>query len=213
MKKIIMILISIMIAGTLSAQVPNTFRYPVTLGMPAPGTVTGGVLNFRGLTSGNVQLKVPAAAGTGTIFQFPANNGTSGYVLKTNGSGVLTWNPAIEAAEQEDAAAIFVKQLQDTVSFTADTKTLALTDAGKIIYCSNANYQEITIPTNGAVAFPVGTVITFINTGPGIIRIEPAATVIRKSVLDSTTMNTVNQTYQIIKRATNKWYFIGDFRD
>lgn len=128
-------------------------------------------------------------------------------------AGVTQLNPDIPTGSQVDGSIIFVKQLQDTISFTADTKTLALTDAGKIIYCSNANYQEITIPTNGAVAFPIGTVITFINTGPGIIRIEPAATVIRKSVLDSCTMNTVNQTYQIIKRAINKWYFIGDFRD
>lgn len=122
-------------------------------------------------------------------------------------------NPVLNANGYLDNADYFVKLLQDTVSFTAETKTLALTDAGKIVYCSNADFQEITIPANNTVAFPVGTIITFINNGPGIVRLTPAATVVRKSVLDSTTMNTVNQTYQIIKRATNKWYFIGDFKD
>lgn len=140
------------------------------------------------------------------------NNTTTPTLFKVY-SGATQLNPDVPSTHYIDNATVFVKLLQDTVSFTAETKTLALTDAGKIVYCSNADFQEITIPANGTVAFPVGTIITFINNGPGIVRLTPAATVVRKSVLDSTTMNTVNQTYQIIKRATNKWYFIGDFKD
>lgn len=52
---------------------------------------TGGQLKLNGATSGEVLLKVNAAAGTGTIFQLPANNGTNTYVLQTDGSGVTSW--------------------------------------------------------------------------------------------------------------------------
>jgi len=52
---------------------------------------TGGQLKLNGATSGEVILKVAAAAGTGTVFQLPANNGTNTYVLQTDGAGVTSW--------------------------------------------------------------------------------------------------------------------------
>lgn len=50
-----------------------------------------GVAVFYGSTSGSVTIKAAAAAGTGTIFQLPASNGTNGYVLSTDGFGALSW--------------------------------------------------------------------------------------------------------------------------
>lgn len=52
---------------------------------------TGGQITFSGSTSGSVALRVAAAAGTATVFQMPATNGTSGQFLTTNGSGVTSW--------------------------------------------------------------------------------------------------------------------------
>jgi len=52
---------------------------------------TQGQLTLLGSTSGSVAIKTAAAAGTGTIFQLPADNGTNNYVLQTNGSGVTSW--------------------------------------------------------------------------------------------------------------------------
>jgi len=52
---------------------------------------TGGQLKMFGSTSGDVTLKVAAAAGTATVFQLPATNGTNTYALTTNGSGVTSW--------------------------------------------------------------------------------------------------------------------------
>lgn len=50
-----------------------------------------GVATLYGSTSGSVTLKAAAAAGTGTVFQLPADNGTNAYVLQTNGSGITSW--------------------------------------------------------------------------------------------------------------------------
>jgi fibronectin-binding autotransporter adhesin len=52
---------------------------------------TGGQITLNGSTSGSAALSVAAVAGTGTVFQLPATNGTNGYVLQTNGSGVTSW--------------------------------------------------------------------------------------------------------------------------
>lgn len=54
---------------------------------------TNGQITFNGSTSGSVAVKAAAAAGTGTVFQLPADNGTNTYVLQTNGSGVTSWVP------------------------------------------------------------------------------------------------------------------------
>lgn len=53
---------------------------------------TGGSTKYYGSTSGDVTVKTAAAAGTSTVFQLPASNGTNAYALTTDGSGVTSWN-------------------------------------------------------------------------------------------------------------------------
>jgi hypothetical protein len=56
---------------------------------------TSGSILMNGSLSGQVALGVAAAAGAGTVFQFPANNGTAGYVLgDPAGNGIAQWVPA-----------------------------------------------------------------------------------------------------------------------
>jgi CRISPR/Cas system-associated exonuclease Cas4 (RecB family) len=63
---------------------------------------TNGQITFAGSTSGTVAVRAAAAAGTGTIFQLPADNGTSGYQLTTDGNGVLSWAVAGGAIAIDD---------------------------------------------------------------------------------------------------------------
>lgn len=78
------------ILNTSSGGIPSITATP-TLGVNGG---TGGQITLNGTTSGAVALKVASAAGTGTIFQFPANNGTNTYVLQTDGAGVTSWVPS-----------------------------------------------------------------------------------------------------------------------
>jgi len=55
---------------------------------------TGGQITFAGATSGTAVLRVAAAAGTGTIFQLPATNGSNTNVLQTDGAGNTSWSAA-----------------------------------------------------------------------------------------------------------------------
>jgi len=52
---------------------------------------TGGSITLNGSTSGSVIIQTAAAAGTGTKFQLPANNGAVNNVLSTDGTGILSW--------------------------------------------------------------------------------------------------------------------------
>jgi microcystin-dependent protein len=56
---------------------------------PVTFTTTG--LRLNGATSGTVTLAAPAVAGGNTL-TLPADNGTNGQALTTNGSGGLTWS-------------------------------------------------------------------------------------------------------------------------
>jgi hypothetical protein len=53
-------------------------------------SVNTGELQLNGSTASFVKLKSPAT-GAGNTLQLPSGNGTSGYQLSTDGSGVLTW--------------------------------------------------------------------------------------------------------------------------
>lgn len=49
-----------------------------------------GIIKLSGNSSGYVGLSVPANAGS-TIYTLPSADGSSGYLLSTNGSGALQW--------------------------------------------------------------------------------------------------------------------------
>lgn len=172
----------------------------------------GQALNPKGIYVGKV-LPVNTNSKIQRIDSITVDNMANPTNYKVfHGADTLTpYIPASGYSDIFDYAAR--KYLTDTLSLTSATYSLTAADAGRVIYCSHATFQEITIPANATTSIPVGSIFTFIKTGAGPVRLTPAANVVRKSVLDSTTMNTVNQTYQIVKRATNKWYFIGDFKD
>lgn len=54
------------------------------------GSAAGSVI-LSGSTSGSATVRTAAVAGTATIFQLPANNGSTGQVLQTDGSGITSW--------------------------------------------------------------------------------------------------------------------------
>lgn len=85
MKKLI-ILFGLMFLAV-AAYGQNNFRYPIIVGLNGG---TGGYIKLNGATSGSATIQVAAVAGT-TTFQYPTTNGTNGYVLTTNGAGVLSW--------------------------------------------------------------------------------------------------------------------------
>jgi hypothetical protein len=86
--------------------------------------------------------------------------------------------------------------------------TLVLSDAGKHIYSANSGAQTITVPTNAAVAFPIGTLITIVNFGTTNILI--GATGISIYLNGSTTavpypLIAPGVSFQLLKTSTNGW--------
>ena len=129
-----------------------------TIGSP---TLTG-TATFIGSTSGTVTVKAAAIAGT-TTFQLPASNGTSGYVLVTDGLGNTSWASAGGAAG--NAAGIDKNvQFNDAgsmagnaaLNFDKSTASLSLGTAsvttGKLAFYNGATANATTIQAGSASA-------------------------------------------------------------
>lgn len=103
----------VLMSGASAAPAWSTAVYPATIGagqvlngtgsniIGATATPTlgqnggiGGAVILNGATSGAVTLGVAAAAGSGTVFQLPATNGSPGFALVTDGAGVTSWSAA-----------------------------------------------------------------------------------------------------------------------
>lgn len=91
----------------------------------------------------------------------------------------------------------------------AASYTLVLADAGKTVEMNNASANDLTVPPNSAVAFPVGTVVEVCQIGAG------ATTVVAGSGVTIQTPETLVLTGQwstvsLRKRATDQWVLSGD---
>lgn len=89
--------------------------------------------------------------------------------------------------------------------------TLALDDQGKCVYSKNSAAQTITVPTDAAVAIPVGAAIQVINNGSANITISATGV----TLYQSGTTNTGNRTLAPRGAATlqkveaNTWFISG----
>ena len=103
------------------------------------------------------------------------------------------------------------------VSFTLNDQTgtsytPVLTDQYQVLVTrSNASASTLTIPTNASVAFPVGTVITVLNKGAGVVTISGAVGVTVLSAGATAASPTLAQyrSCALMQVAANTWYVVG----
>jgi hypothetical protein len=95
-------------------------------------------------------------------------------------------------------------------SQSANTKTLALTDNGSYVRCSNSTTMTITIPANATVAFPTGAEMVFFQVGAGNVQFANAAGVTVNSKESLVNLTGQYSAATLKKIATNTWDLIGD---
>lgn len=90
------------------------------------------------------------------------------------------------------------------------TYTLALTDAGGMVRCSNASAVTVTVPTNAVVAFPTGTVVTLLQSGAGQVSIAGSVGVtIRKPSTKNAAIAEQYGVATLIKLDSDEWLLGG----
>lgn len=109
-----------------------------------------------------------------------------------------------------------ITQGTSTPSFTTNVYTLVAGDAGLVLLASNSTTAgTIKIPTNASVAFAIGTQITIINVGTGLITVN--ATTSGTTTIYSTGASSIAPVCRaqyaamtLLKTATDTWYAFGD---
>lgn len=93
---------------------------------------------------------------------------------------------------------------------TGTSYTLAATDAATVVTLTNAAAITLNVPTNAAVAFPVGTQILFYQGGAGAFTITPAGGVTVNSVGAALTSNGQYSVSGLLKLDTDEWVAFGN---
>ena len=100
-------------------------------------------LKLNGSSSGYVAIDAPAAAGSNTLV-LPADNGSNGEFLKTNGSGTLDWSAAGKILQVSTTATEVATSTQSTSYVDVTGMSLAITPSSTsskiiIVCCGTAN--------------------------------------------------------------------------
>lgn len=91
-----------------------------------------------------------------------------------------------------------------------DSYTLVLTDAGKMITMNKATANNLTVPPNADVAFPINTRIDVIQYGAGQTTIVAGSGVTIRSADAKLKLNKQYSGASLWKKGTNEWILIGD---
>jgi hypothetical protein len=112
-----------------------------------------------------------------------------------------------------EALNAFEAGLNETIPLNAQTGTtytLAIGDAGELVTLSNASAIALTVPTNAAVPFAIGTQITITRANSGQVTVAGAVGVTVNSADGYLKLRTQWSSATLIKINTNSWILIGD---
>jgi hypothetical protein len=97
---------------------------------------------------------------------------------------------------------------------TGTSYTFVLSDSvNTFVTAANASAIAITIPTNATVAFPVGSVLNFAQTGAGQVTVSGASGVTLTSIGATAATPKTRVQYSsgsAIQTSANNWLVIGD---
>ena len=153
-------------------------------------------------------VEYPAVYNSGTsswqtLAQSLPDGGEDGQVLTKSSSASydVDWE-TLDLSTKAD-------KLLSINSSSASYYSLVLSDANKLVELTSSSFNDLGIPTNSSVAFPIGTQITILQVGTGQVGLSPASGV---------TLNATPGVYTraqwssvtLIKRDTDTWVAIGD---
>ena len=136
------------------------------------------------------------------------SNAAANAVLVGTGASTTAWttSPTVTGTL---TAGVAVGQAVDLDRKTADY-TLVLADAGKVIEINSGSSENVTIPPNSSVAFPLGTQVVVVRLGAGAVVIVEGAGVTTRSDGDKNKIKSQYSSCVLIKHETDEWYILGN---
>jgi len=158
------------------------------------------------LSSGGGDVVGPSSAVDNHVAVFDGATGKlikdGGVVLFANGANVTP------AAAPATTAVGYLGCPQNTQN---GTYTTVMGDAGKHIYHTSGSAHTWTIDSNANVAYPIGTILTFINeNGGGVVTLAITSDTLRWGSSTGSRSLAANGTATAIKVASTTWRLTGD---
>jgi hypothetical protein len=173
----------------------------------------------NGSTAWN-SLAYVATGSVGTVTSITAGTGLSGGTITSNGTIAIDSTVATltgtQTLENKTILLPNITQPQATPTFSANAYTLVAGDAGDILLANNSSTAgTINIPTDATTNFAIGTQITILNVGTGLITVQattPGTTTVRSTGATATAPKCRAQysAMTLWKQAANLWYAFGD---
>lgn len=134
---------------------------------------------------------------------------TTGKLLKDGGVALLANGANITPAAAPATTAVgYLGAPQNTQN---GTYTTVMSDAGKHIYHTSGSAHTWTIDSNANVAYPIGTILTFINeNGGGVVTLAITSDTLRWGSSTGSRSLAANGTATAIKVASTTWRLTGD---
>lgn len=172
----------------------NTNTGATTLNIDSLGALDVQKYNGDALVAGDLVAGVPAL--------MVLDSGADDWIL-LNPQGWIVDGPNTSASESG------YKGLPQNTQ--GSSYTLVLADAGKLIYRGSGGAATWTIPANASVAFPVGTVVTFMNITGTSVSIAITSDTLTLAGTTSTGTRTLGQNgvATAIKYASTEWLISG----
>jgi hypothetical protein len=187
----------------------------------ASGAPTWGAVSLTADVSGTLPIAnggtnstaTPTAGGVGygtsTAYAF-TSAGTSGQVLTSAGSSAPTFSNVSDLTIDGTNKVGYLNIPQNSQSAAYTT---VLADAGKHIYhpTTDANARTYTIAANSSVAYPIGTVISFVNMTSQAITIAINTDTMYLGFLGTTGSRTLAQygVANALKLTSTTWIITG----
>lgn len=172
-------------------------------GTDADSFTVGGDLVVVGTATGVTPLTSDNSTKFATTAYVKSITGTLGTMSAQNtDSATMTGNSTIDG--------ILLGYRSIPQNTQSGSYTLTLTDNGKHVYATGST-ATITIPTNSAVALPVGSAVTLINNGSGALTISTTSLTVFFAGTSLTGNRTLNAKGMatLIKVATDTWFISG----
>jgi hypothetical protein len=117
---------------------------------------------------------------------------------------------AVDTAQIVDKAVTAAKLADLTTNAQVSSYTLVLADAGKIVEMNVGSANNLTVPPNASVAFPVGTQLLVLQTGAGQTTLVAGSGVTINSKDGDLKLSAQWSAASLVKRATDTWVAVGD---